>query len=81
MPFKLSGPALFAVRHRNCPPLPQVRKYEYPHTALGAGLFRTRPGGFAPADTTNRAFAEFADADQSSDGSIPRKIDKEERSA
>jgi uncharacterized protein len=40
-----------------------VRKYEYPHTALGANLFRTRPGAFSPDDLTNGAFAEFADAD------------------
>lgn len=40
-----------------------VRKYEYPHTALGTGLFRTRPGAFASDDVTNGAFAEFADAD------------------
>ena len=40
-----------------------VRKYDYPHTALGAGLFRTRPGAFAPEDVANGAFAEFADAE------------------
>jgi len=40
-----------------------VRKYDYPHTALGAGLFRTRPGAFAPDDITNGTFAEFADAE------------------
>jgi len=40
-----------------------VHKYEYPHTALGAGLFRTRRGAFAPDDVTDGAFAEFADAD------------------
>ncbi len=40
-----------------------VQKYEYPHTALGAGLFRTRAGAFAPDDATKGAFAEFADAD------------------
>ena len=45
------------------PAAPPVRKYEYPHTALGTGLFRTRPGAFTPADATNGAFAEFADAD------------------
>jgi uncharacterized protein YfaT (DUF1175 family) len=41
----------------------QVRKYEYPHTALAAKLFRTRPGAFEPDDITNGAFAEFADSD------------------
>jgi uncharacterized protein YfaT (DUF1175 family) len=45
------------------PTAASVRKYEYPHTALGAGLFRTRLGAFTPADLTNGAFAEFADAD------------------
>jgi uncharacterized protein YfaT (DUF1175 family) len=40
-----------------------VHKYDYPHTALGASLFRTRPGAFAPADLTNGAFREFADAE------------------
>jgi uncharacterized protein YfaT (DUF1175 family) len=40
-----------------------VQKYDYPHTALGAGLFRTRPGAFAPDDLVNGAFAEFADAE------------------
>jgi uncharacterized protein len=39
-----------------------VRKYEYPHTALGASLFRTRPGAFTVQDVDNGAFAEFADA-------------------
>ena len=45
------------------PGLPPIRKYEYPHTALGAGLFRTRPGAFAPDDVSDGAFAEFADAE------------------
>jgi len=45
------------------PASPSIHKYEYPHTALGAGLFRTRPGAFAADDITNGAFAEFADAD------------------
>jgi len=40
-----------------------VHKYDYPHTALGAGLFRTLPGAFAPDDVTNGAFREFADAE------------------
>jgi uncharacterized protein len=40
-----------------------VDKYEYPHTALGASLFRTRPGAFAPADVTDGSFREFADAE------------------
>jgi len=45
------------------PASPSVQKYEYPHTALGASLFRTRPGAFTPDDVSNGAFAEFADAD------------------
>jgi uncharacterized protein YfaT (DUF1175 family) len=45
------------------PTAASIHKYEYPHTALGAGLFRTRPGAFAPDDISNGTFAEFADAD------------------
>lgn len=45
------------------PAAASVHKYEYPHTALGAGLFRTRPGAFEPDDATDGAFAEFADAE------------------
>ena len=40
-----------------------VRKYDYPHTALGPNIFRTRPGSFEPEDIGNGAFAEFADAE------------------
>ncbi len=40
-----------------------VRKYDYPHTGLGAGLFRIRPGAFAADDISNGAFVEFADAE------------------
>ncbi|HLW53740.1 MAG TPA: DUF1175 family protein [Candidatus Angelobacter sp.] len=39
--------------------LPSVRKYAYPHTPLGAALFRVRP---ANQDEGRTAFAEFADA-------------------
>ncbi len=42
--------------------LPSVGKYGYPHTPLGAALFRVKPGVYAPEDLQNRAFAEFADA-------------------
>lgn len=45
------------------PSFDSVHKYEYPHTPLGAGLFRTHPGAFSPDDVTDGAFAEFADAD------------------
>ena len=40
-----------------------VRKYEYPHTPLGANLFRIDPGPFAPDDLSRNVFAEFADAE------------------
>lgn len=49
----------------NLPSLPNgasIQKYDYPHTALGAGLFRIRPGAFTPEDLVDGAFAEFADA-------------------
>jgi hypothetical protein len=42
--------------------LPSLEKYRYPHTQLGAALFRIRPGAFLPADLKNGTFAEFADA-------------------
>jgi uncharacterized protein YfaT (DUF1175 family) len=42
--------------------LPSVGKYSYPHTPLGAALFRVKPGSYAPDDLKNGAFAEFADA-------------------
>jgi len=40
-----------------------VQKYQYPHTPLGANLFRVQPGPFVAADLGNNAFAEFADAE------------------
>jgi uncharacterized protein YfaT (DUF1175 family) len=40
----------------------EIRAWHYPETPLGAGLFRIRPGSFEPADATNGAFAQFADA-------------------
>jgi uncharacterized protein YfaT (DUF1175 family) len=40
----------------------EIRAWHYPETPLGASLFRVRPGSFAPADATNGAFAQFADA-------------------
>lgn len=42
--------------------LPSAGKYSYPHTPLGATLFRVKPGSYAPDDLKNGAFAEFADA-------------------
>lgn len=40
----------------------EIRAWNYPHTPLGANLFRVRPGPFQPGDLTGRAFAQFADA-------------------
>ncbi len=40
----------------------EVRAWHYPDTPLGAALFRVRPGSFQPADASNGAFAQFADA-------------------
>ena len=40
----------------------EIRAWHYPDTPLGAQLFRVRPGSFEPADLTNGAFAQFADA-------------------
>jgi uncharacterized protein YfaT (DUF1175 family) len=40
----------------------EIRAWRYPETPLGAALFRVRPGSFESADTSNGAFAQFADA-------------------
>jgi hypothetical protein len=40
----------------------EIRSWRYPETPLGAGLFRVREGPFWATDTTNGAFAQFADA-------------------
>jgi uncharacterized protein YfaT (DUF1175 family) len=40
-----------------------IEAWHYPHTPLGAGIFRVKTGAFLPADTADRAFAEFADAE------------------
>jgi uncharacterized protein len=45
------------------PAIESVRKYSFPHTPLGAALFRIRPGPYKRADLTNGAFAQFADAE------------------
>ena len=43
--------------------LPSVRKYAYPHTLLGAALFRVQPWVQSnEAENPSKAFAEFADA-------------------
>lgn len=39
-----------------------VQQYTYPNTPLSTGLFRTRAGPYLPADPTDGAFAQFADA-------------------
>ncbi len=40
----------------------EVGQYHYPHTFLGAAIFRVRDGVFRSDDLTTGAFAEFADA-------------------
>jgi uncharacterized protein len=40
----------------------EIRALTYPHTPLGTGLFRTKPGSFLPSDLSDGTFAEFADA-------------------
>ena len=57
------GPWANQLHLKNLPRSESVRKYDYPHTALGANLFRTRPGAFVPDDIDDGAFAEFADAE------------------
>lgn len=42
--------------------LPSIEKYFYPHTPLGAQLFRVRPGALRAEDFKDGAYAEFADA-------------------
>jgi len=44
------------------PPLPSVRAWAYPHPALGAAIFRVRPGPWASSDSRNGSFRQFADA-------------------
>ncbi len=39
-----------------------VKKFTYPQSLLGRGLFRTRPGTFVPSDIVEGAFTEFADS-------------------
>jgi uncharacterized protein YfaT (DUF1175 family) len=50
------------IAHPTDTPHPSIRQYTYPQTPLGANLFRVAPGPFLPADLTNGAFAQFADA-------------------
>lgn len=51
------------LRLSHVPPMPPVAKYAYPHTPLGAGLFRVRAGALTRDDAANGAFAQFADAE------------------
>jgi len=44
------------------PALPSITAYSYPHTPLGASIFRVVPGPFRPEDLHSNAFREFADA-------------------
>lgn len=50
------------LRLQEVPGTSSVLKYRYPHTALGATLFRVKPGPFAPSEIESGAFAQFADA-------------------
>jgi hypothetical protein len=53
----------FAATRTEVAALPgEIRAWRYPETPLGTGLFRVQPGSFEPADVTNGAFAQFADA-------------------
>jgi len=53
----------FAATGIEVPALPgEIRAWRYPDTPLGASLFRVGPGSFTPPDTSNGAFAQFADA-------------------
>lgn len=45
------------------PSIPNVAKYSYPFTPLGANLFRIRAGEYSATDATSGAFAQFADAE------------------
>lgn len=40
----------------------EIRAWTYPYTPLGAALFRTRPGAFAPSNLQDGTFSQFADA-------------------
>jgi hypothetical protein len=57
------GPWAATLALPRLPSIPAVRQYEYPHTPLGASIFRTREGRFAASDLRDGTFAEFADAD------------------
>jgi uncharacterized protein YfaT (DUF1175 family) len=50
------------LRLHEVPGAASVRKYQFPYTALGASIFRVKPGSFSPDDLHNGAFTQFADA-------------------
>lgn len=45
------------------PPIESVQKYNFPRIPVGPALFRVRAGPFQPADLSNGAFAQFANAE------------------
>jgi uncharacterized protein len=62
---------------------PDVRKYAYPFTPLGAALFRVSPGSYHEKDLRAGAFAEFADAQtlmRRNTHFISRELDRAEAS-
>ncbi|MDZ7636650.1 MAG: DUF1175 family protein [Bryobacterales bacterium] len=44
-------------------PIPDLTRYHYPYTPLGADLFRLRAGAFQFHDLRTNAFGQFADAE------------------
>jgi uncharacterized protein YfaT (DUF1175 family) len=44
------------------PAVAEIKQYSYPHTPMGAAIFRTRAGSFAASDLGDGTFGEFADA-------------------
>ena len=45
------------------PAFESIRKYSFPHTPLGAALFRLRAGPFELSDLSSGAFGQFANAE------------------
>lgn len=58
------GPWATELHLPNPPKSASVQKYQYPHTPLGANLFRIEAGPFSPRDLSLSTFAEFADAER-----------------
>ncbi|HMK30678.1 MAG TPA: DUF1175 family protein [Terriglobales bacterium] len=61
---KHDGAWATGLRLREVPPLASIRAYNYPHTPLGASMFRVVPGPLRPEDVNSDAFRQFADADK-----------------